>query len=116
VLDEISKGGQVASSSRIQFVQDIRLLVITEEMKNIAKELLIQTALPPKEEKDAIHIACAAVNQIQYLLTWNCKHIANPNQLPVIRQVLQSFGLTVPKLITPKQLLQILIIHKGDSQ
>ncbi|MDR1963701.1 MAG: type II toxin-antitoxin system VapC family toxin [Planctomycetaceae bacterium] len=115
VMDEISRGDLAASSSRIQFVQNIRLLTITDKMRNIAKELLTQTALPSKEEQDAIHIACAAVNQIDYLLTWNCKHIANPVQLPKIRKVLQILGLTVPKLMTPKQLINQLKTEEAYS-
>jgi predicted nucleic acid-binding protein len=104
VLDEIAQGDPVASSYRIQFVQDIHILTITDKIRKIARELLVQTALPSAEEKDAIHIACAAVYKIDYLLTWNCKHIANPNQHPKIQQVLSSFALFQPRLITPEQL------------
>jgi hypothetical protein len=54
---------------------------------------------------DALHIACAAVNRVDYLLTWNCKHIANPMILPRVFRTLDDFGLPFPIICTPKDMM-----------
>lgn len=61
--------------------------------------------LPPKAQVDALHIACVAHHRIQYLLTWNCKHIANARILPRIYSVLNDFKIPIPIICTPEELL-----------
>ena len=61
--------------------------------------------LPADAIVDALHIACTAVNRIDYLLTWNCKHIANPIILPRIFRLLDDFGLPFPVICTPKDMI-----------
>lgn len=60
--------------------------------------------LPPKAQVDALHIACVAHHRIQYLLTWNCKHIANARILPRIYSVLNDFKIPIPIICTPEEL------------
>ena len=61
--------------------------------------------LPPKAQVDALHIASAAHHRVQYLLTWNCKHIANAKILPRIDRVLTGLGIPIPIICTPEELL-----------
>jgi hypothetical protein len=61
--------------------------------------------LPPKAEVDALHIAAVAHHRIQYLLTWNCTHIANAKILPRIHNVLNELGIPIPIICTPEELL-----------
>jgi len=65
-------------------------------------------ALPAKARLDALHIAVAALHQMNFLLTWNCTHIANPIQRPMIESVIRSFGYTPPVICTPQELLEAL--------
>jgi hypothetical protein len=61
--------------------------------------------LPPKAQVDALHIAAVAHHRIQYLLTWNCTHIANAKIMPRIHNVLNGLGIPIPIICTPEELL-----------
>ena len=64
-------------NQRLEVIRDYPLLEVTEAVDDLASEFMAKTNLPPKAADDAIHIAVATVNNLDYLLTWNCKHIAN---------------------------------------
>lgn len=79
VLDEIAVGEQAKASLRLELVREINLLDIDEE-SIAAAETLIETGILPKNAaQDALHISIASVHEIDYLITWDCKHIANPH-------------------------------------
>jgi preprotein translocase subunit SecB len=69
--------------------------------------LIRRVGLPAKAAVDAVHIATAASNRIDYLLTWNCKHIANPAFRRKIEDVLQNAGLRSPVICTPQEILNV---------
>jgi hypothetical protein len=81
------------------------LLPDAPEVTHIAQEIMSRAILPPKAQVDALHIASVAHHRIQYLLTWNCKHIANAKILPRIHQVLADAGVPIPIICTPEELL-----------
>lgn len=81
-------------------------LEVVDQVIDMAQELIIQAALPSKARLDALHIAVAALHRMNFLLTWNCTHIANPIQRPVIESVIRSFGYTPPVICTPQELLE----------
>jgi hypothetical protein len=74
---------------------------------SVAAALLDEVPLPPKAATDALHIAVAAVNGVEYLLTWNCRHIANPALRPRIESVCRRMGFEPPVICTPQELLEI---------
>jgi len=78
VRREISSGDAFASRLRIDATEGIDILISTPEVKNLAQELMESHTLPPKAVTDALHIALSAYYGMDFLLTWNCKHIANP--------------------------------------
>jgi len=82
------------------------LLETKEEALALAKELLQAGALPAKAAEDALHIAIAATNGIPYLLTWNCRHMANAAMRPLIESVCASQGYRVPVICTPEELME----------
>ena len=84
---------------------DIPLLPDAPEITQIASEIISRAILPAKAQVDALHIATVAHHRIQYLMTWNCKHIANAKILPRIHQVLSDTGLPIPIICTPEELL-----------
>jgi hypothetical protein len=75
-------------------------------MITLAQYLIQGGGLPPKAKFDALHIACAAFHRMDVLLTWNCTHIANPLQLPVIRGLCSAKGYRMPELVTPFEMME----------
>ena len=77
VIDEISAGDATASSARMEIVRALRMLEITKEVNTLSVKLLASGIIPRRAAVDAAHIALSAVHSIDFLLTWNCTHIAN---------------------------------------
>lgn len=84
VIAEASLGHPEAAQRRLTALEGIMELQATEEVRTLGKALVQRGALPPQAEVDAYHVAVAAVNGIEYLLTWNCAHIANAHTRPKI--------------------------------
>ena len=72
----------------------------------LAKELIEQTPLPEKASVDALHVATATVNGMDYLLTWNCRHIANATLRNAMAEVCRAAGYEMPVICTPLELIQ----------
>ncbi|HMP07562.1 MAG TPA: type II toxin-antitoxin system VapC family toxin [Lacipirellulaceae bacterium] len=83
VLDEVSDGDPQLASERLELLEGLPLLELNSEIDDIAEEIMARAILPANAQLDALHIACAAHHRIDYLLTWNCKHIANARILPI---------------------------------
>ena len=105
VLDEASAGDPTLAAERLQSLDGIPLLPDAPEITRIADEIMSRAILPAKAQVDALHIATVAHHRIQYLLTWNCKHIANAKILPRIHRVLTDAGVPIPVICTPEELL-----------
>lgn len=103
VVEEISEGDPEAAEARLQVVQGIPLLVINEAIKPLAQALLRAGAVPIKSETDAVHIAYSAVYEMDFLITWNQKHIATDARRRFIEDVLLDSGFHLPRLLTPEQ-------------
>ena len=78
---------------------------INEDALQIAQELVERKIIPKKAAEDGLHIAIATIHNVDYLLTWNCKHIANPEIQRNIVQYLDEIGLYLPFICTPEELL-----------
>jgi predicted nucleic acid-binding protein len=105
VLDECSGGDPTAAAECMAVVNVIRLLDIIPECHALAGQLLAAKAVPQTEPRDALHIAIASVHQVNYLLTWNFKHIANAGMRHQIETVIRSAGYDPPVICTPQELL-----------
>jgi len=105
VLAEIRRGESLMAEKRKRLIENIPLLDINDEVISVAENLLAAGIIPQKAVDDAFHIACAAVHQIDYLLTWNCKHIANPQNRRRIRLRLSGHGLEMPVICTPEEFI-----------
>jgi len=106
VLDEAGAGDGVAAQERLSVLLPMLVLETTSEAVELAKELLLAGALPAKAANDALHIAVAATKAVPYLLTWNCRHLANAAMRPVIEQVCRVRGYIAPIICTPEELLE----------
>jgi hypothetical protein len=105
VHDESSAGDGVLAADRLKHLSGISLLTLDPQIDELADEILARAILPPSAALDALHIACAAVHRIDFLLTWNCKHIANPVILPRVFRVIDDFNLPFPVICTPQDML-----------
>ncbi|MBI2481845.1 MAG: type II toxin-antitoxin system VapC family toxin [Planctomycetia bacterium] len=105
VLDEAGAGDAQAAQERLWVLQPMLVLETTAEALELAKELLQGGALPAKAADDALHIAVAATKAIPFLLTWNCRHLANAVMRPVIETVCKAKGFKAPIICTPEELL-----------
>ena len=105
VLDEVSAGDPNLAAERLESLHGIPLLPLDLQVPVIADEIMSRAILPPKASIDALHIAMVAHYRIQYLLTWNCKHIANAKILPRIHDVLTNFGIPIPIICTPEEMV-----------
>jgi len=106
VIEEARAGDPVAAARRLEVLEGIPLLQRNEEGDALTDVLIRELSLPNKAAADAGHIALAVVNGIDFLLTWNCTHIANAMFLPVIESVCASFGYAAPVICTPEQLMR----------
>ena len=105
VIDEASDGDPKLAAERLETLEGIPLLPNAPEIPQIAAEIMDLGVLPGKAQVDALHIAAVAHRRIQYLLTWNCKHIANAKILPRIHDVLTDLGIPIPIICTPEEML-----------
>ncbi|HEY7427805.1 MAG TPA: type II toxin-antitoxin system VapC family toxin [Gemmataceae bacterium] len=106
VLGESAAGDPEAAQERLAVLQAMTFLETTTAALALAKELVRAGALPAKAADDALHIAIAATQGVPYLLTWNCRHLANATMRPLIESVCASKGFKAPIICTPEELLE----------
>jgi hypothetical protein len=104
VVREASSGDPAMVQLRLEKLRDMPLLEITDEALALAERLVRGGPLPPKAQADALHIALAAVHGVEYLLTWNCTHIANARLRPRVEAICRAAGYVPPVLCTPEEL------------
>lgn len=105
VLEEIGSGDRIASEKRLFVVENIPILETTENAIKLAKSLVYEKAVPESCLEDALHISIAAVQEINFLLTWNFKHINNANTRGKITKVIKQNNLNSPVLCSPEELI-----------
>jgi hypothetical protein len=106
VVDEAMKGDAARASERLLAIAEMTMLDVTPAARNLASDLLSQTRIPRKAEIDALHIAIAAIHGMDYLLTWNCTHIANGIILPQVYEVCRVSGYEPPLICAPQELFE----------
>ena len=104
VLQEASVGDQSAATRRMAALDGIAVLEVTPFVADLARRLVVSNAVPPKAVVDAVHIAVAAMNSMDYVLTWNCAHIANAATRGTIEGVCRTAGFAPPVICTPEEL------------
>ncbi len=102
---EASGGNPEAAERRLAVLREIPELKIDEEVQQLAELLIYMGGIPPFAEADALHVAVAAVHRMDYLLTWNCRHIDNATKKPIIRSICIGAGYPYPEICTPMELL-----------
>lgn len=105
VIEEISAVDESASAARLRAVAEIPSLGIKPEAEDLAELLLSSRAVPENSSRDALHIAIAATQGMDYLLTWNFKHINNASTRALVANAVTSFGVICPILCSPEELI-----------
>ena len=107
VAQECRVGDEQAARDRFEVLDGLRLLPITSDAEQLADYLIQRHAVPRYEPEDALQIALAAIHRIQYLVTWNCRHIANAATRGAIERVCRDAGYEPPVICTPEELLEV---------
>ena len=105
VWQECAAGDPDAARRRLAALEGLDVLVITEDMISLAEALIAQRLIPAKAIEDSLHIAIATLHHVHFLLTWNCRHIANPIIQESIAGYLEQRGLFLPIICTPEELM-----------
>jgi hypothetical protein len=105
VLEELARGDQEIATKRLDLISELPLLALNEAVEELAQQFLTKSNLPPKASDDALHIALATVYKVDYLLTWNCKHIANAQIQKKLSQISIESGYELPTICTPYELM-----------
>lgn len=105
VIAEAEGGDPGAAIRRLNALHGIPILEATDEVVAFARALIEKGALPAKALGDSLHAAIAAVNDLDYLLTWNYRHLDNAEMKPLIRSVCAIHGFTCPEICTPQELM-----------
>jgi hypothetical protein len=106
VVGEAQRGDTALAAARMEIVRGLRLAQVTPEALDLAAALVTGAGVPRKANEDALHIAIAATNGLDYLLTWNCTHIANAVTIPRVNSICRAHGFEPPLIYTPQELIE----------
>ena len=105
VINEASAGDPTAASDRLDLLDGLELVDVGPDAQQLANRIVSAHLMPQKAAADALHVAAAALAGVKYLLTLNCKHIANAHELPRVYRLLDSEGLGQLLICTPAEFL-----------
>ncbi|MBC6421953.1 MAG: type II toxin-antitoxin system VapC family toxin [Hormoscilla sp. SP5CHS1] len=105
VLREARQGDAEMAAKRLEVLRDFPLLELNKDVKDLAAQFQARSNLPSKAADDTVHIAAATVHVMDYLLTWNCKHIANAQIQNKLSEISIEFGYNLPRICTPYELM-----------
>jgi predicted nucleic acid-binding protein len=106
VLKEAAQGDAEMAAQRLEILRDLTLLELNSAVLDLAEQFMGRSSLPAKADVDAVHIAAATVHGMNYLLTWNCKHIANAQIQRKLAEISLDLRYELPILCTPYELLE----------
>lgn len=106
VYREAAAGDRAAASARLEAIGELKILAVSPEAIALAERLVESGPISREHAADALHIAIAAVNGVDYLLTWNCKHLANAVHRSRIEALVEEAGYVCPVICTPEELME----------
>lgn len=107
VIDEISKGDKGASTKRLEATRDLQKLKYNSEIENLAEKYMKLLQIPQKSYLDSLHLSVSVWYKIDFLISWNCKHIANGKVFYTLMEYNKNNSLYVPILCTPNELIEV---------
>lgn len=106
VVDECAAGDPDAAKERLDILDSLEFIATSPSVDELAHRLIERFAVPKTEPRDAIHISLAAVNGLEYMVSWNFKHIVNPTTRTAIERVCRDAGFVPPIICTPDELME----------
>jgi len=106
VVEEAEAGDSDAATRRLAYIEDTPKLAVTDAVKELARIMIDKAVVPRGYPQDALHIAICAVHDIDFLLTWNCRHLANALSRKRIENTVQEQGYRCPIICTPEELME----------
>lgn len=103
VLQEARRGDREAAVRRLTELSGIPILEVNEEARELARQFIRERLIPAEAVEDAFHVAIATVQGMDYLLTWNCRHIANAEIIGRLATLCDELRFEIPTLCTPEQ-------------
>ncbi len=107
VIEEASRGDEFAASRRLAALEDIAVIELNKASIELSKVLISSGGIPKNALDDALHVAIASIHNMDFLLTWNCRHIDNAEMKPKIRQIVEKHGYQCPEIATPIELMGV---------
>ena len=107
VFEEAGKGDHAQARMRLAAIESFPMLDVDEEARLLAERIILRKAVPAEYPEDALHIAIAAVNGMEVILTWNFAHLNNPFTRKLVRQVVETEGYECPEICSPEELLEV---------
>jgi len=106
VVEELARGDFPARNDSLLLIERIPLVAVEPALTEIVRTYIARQVMPHDQVGDALHLALASYHRCDFLVTWNCAHLANANKFDHIRRVNSMLGLFVPALVTPLELLE----------
>jgi hypothetical protein len=107
VIDEASKGDQQAAQRRITVIAGFAILEVNEEIRELAERYFAAINISDKAKIDAFHLAVAVWHKMDYLMSWNCKHIASARVRKILTKINEGLGIPTPVICTPEELMEV---------
>jgi hypothetical protein len=106
VREEVGRGDGELAALRLQAIEAFPVLDVDDAARTLASKIIGGHGIPEEYPEDALHIAVAAVNGIDVLITWNFAHLNNPFTRMMVRQLVENAGYRCPELCSPDELLE----------
>jgi len=107
LIDEASRGDVTYAQKRLDEIVDFTVLEVNEEIEDLAQQYFAALQIPEKAKIDAFHLAVAAWHKMDYLLSWNCKHIASGRVQKMMQEINARLGVHTPIVCTPEELMEV---------
>lgn len=105
VVREAMKGDSGAAERRMEYIVNLPILPVTREIMALAEQYLALLSIPKKATLDAVHLACCVKHKMDFMLTWNCKHLAHGSVIKRVNEYNMEHGLFLPTIVTPDELM-----------
>jgi len=107
VYEEARKGDPDQAGMRLTAIEPFPMLDIDDEARSLAERIVAGRGIPADYPEDALHVAVAAVNGIDVVITWNFAHLNNPFTRTMVRQIVEEEGYVCPEICSPDELLEV---------
>lgn len=107
MIEEISRGDAQAAQLRLDYISEFSILEISMEIKALADAYFNAVQIPEKVRADTYHLALTAWHGLDFIISWNCKHIVNGRIKMIVEEINADFGIRTPIICTPEELLEV---------